>query len=334
MGSWERGLNYRSSFLLLSKKRLFTKPLIEKKEIEQTKNYLQGRAYTRPNFQLSYVNLEQILNILKQSVRFQKNQFIISFEKSKLFRKITCWNTNDHSIYPIEAWIGKSSTSFNKSITKNEKNLNWSSNKMLKSYKKKRAFSKQQGIKFNDSIIFFLARYNYPFKYVSFKTFFKKPTIILNAAHWFNHNCLSINKQLPYQFLRLEFYQELFKIYTNFITNEIIFNSSNQPKIKTIFNKVAGTIFIDCTFFSKLSLSKSFDKGERQSMKKVSSNQTIPLNDQKSFSFMKRSRFKKFKENSSQNFWSLPINKLVRQLKNQTSKKTKNTLIKNRTTRK
>lgn len=171
-------------------------------------------------------------------------------------------------------------------------------------YKKKNAFSKKQSLKFTDSTVYFLSRYTYPLKYVIFKSFFKKPKILLKNTLFGEHlsiirgkpflkkhlkgfipehylgrafefyirdqrprktlkkafskystwsptiflnrsDSISLDLKHPKNFktystwpiielvnqVNLELYQEFFKIYTNSITNEIIFNSiySEEP---------------------------------------------------------------------------------------------------------
>ena len=176
-------------------------------------------------------------------------------------------------------------------------NMNLNLIKYGHKYKKKKAFSKKQLLKFNTSTIYFLSRYTYPFKYVVFKyaNLFIKPPF--SRQNIWESGC-KILRKMPFNFtdqfvnfwarphhslpesedLRLLrpslygkprrraqkseqktvgnklptvfepeinemncgfLYQERFKIYTNFITNEMFFNLfqySNKQNFSRPFN--------------------------------------------------------------------------------------------------
>ena len=261
------------------------------------------------NFQSSYINLEQILNILKQSVKFQKNQLIIlrklktnykllktkpilfnkdhqknnqylvnpkkpKFYSTYFFQNSRFWifpykdwpsirlkvessenkgqslegkiNKSEIETHPVDLLLSTRQQILNKtteqaknhqikspstiSLKEDYKNIHLNSRKFFGyKYKKKKAFSKKQSLKFNSSTIYFLSRYTYPFKYVICKFFFKtKIDLIsqkdpLRSSNSLDFFPLEKNRGL-HLYPKLELYQELFKIYTNFITNEMFFN--------------------------------------------------------------------------------------------------------------
>ena len=62
------------------------------------------------NFKPSYINLEQILNLLKQSVRFQKNQLITPFTQSP---KVSSSFSNSYNLSGPQMQFGQDSEDFN-----------------------------------------------------------------------------------------------------------------------------------------------------------------------------------------------------------------------------
>ena len=134
------------------------------------------------NFKPSYINLEQILNLLKQSVRFQKNQ-LITLRGPRLEIGPSLIKT-DYALLKIHSTIPAKISFLNPYNPAGASGLI----KYGYKYKKKRAFSKKQFIKLNHSRVYYLTRYAYPFKYTIFRHFFKRPKIALASNQYLSGN--------------------------------------------------------------------------------------------------------------------------------------------------